>query len=69
MATKRPSLGRGLEAVDMPVVRSVIRSAARDNYAMQSIILGIVQSAPFQMRTKLVSAGTQMTAVQAAAKE
>jgi len=62
-------LGRGLEAVDMPVVRSVIRSAARDNYAMQSIILGIVQSAPFQMRTKLVSAGTQMTAVQAAAKE
>jgi hypothetical protein len=45
------ALGRGLEAVDMPVVRSVVRSAAPRNYAMQSILLGIVKSAPFQMRT------------------
>ena len=47
------ALGRGLEPVDMPVVRSVVRDAAAQNYAMQSIVLGIVQSAPFQMRTKL----------------
>jgi len=53
----------------MPVVRSVLKSAARENYAMQSIVLGIVQSAPFQMRTKLVGTGTQMTAVTASAKE
>jgi hypothetical protein len=47
------ALGRGLEPVDMPVVRSILRGAAKDNYPMQSIILGIVQSLPFQMRTKL----------------
>ncbi len=47
------ALGRGLEPVDMPVVRNIVRSSAKNNYAMQAIILGIVQSSPFQMRTKL----------------
>jgi hypothetical protein len=47
------ALGRGLEPVDMPVVRNIMKGAAKDNYAMQSIILGIVKSSPFQMRTKL----------------
>jgi len=47
------ALGRGLEPVDMPVVRGVVRGAAARNYAMQSILLGIVRSNPFQMRTKL----------------
>jgi mono/diheme cytochrome c family protein len=47
------ALGRGLEPVDMPVVRGVVRDAAVQNYAMQAILLGIVKSAPFQMRTKL----------------
>jgi mono/diheme cytochrome c family protein len=63
------ALGRGLEPIDMPVVRSVVARAARDKYAMHSILLGIVESAPFQMRTKLGTQGTQMTALQAAAKE
>jgi cytochrome c5 len=47
------ALGRGLEPVDMPVVRSIINAAAKKDYAMQSIILGIVDSSPFQKRTKL----------------
>ncbi|HLH30890.1 MAG TPA: DUF1592 domain-containing protein, partial [Terriglobia bacterium] len=47
------ALGRGLDPVDMPVVRGILKAAAKDNYATQSIILGIVQSSPFQMRTKL----------------
>jgi mono/diheme cytochrome c family protein len=47
------ALGRGLEPVDMPVVRSVVRNASVQNYAMQAILLGIVKSDPFQMRTKL----------------
>jgi hypothetical protein len=47
------ALGRGLEPVDMPVVRSVVSKAAARKYAMQSILLEIVRSAPFQMRTKL----------------
>ena len=44
------SIGRGLESYDEPVVRSITREAARDNYRMSSLILGIVHSAPFQMR-------------------
>jgi hypothetical protein len=59
-------LGRGLEAVDMPVVRGVVRNAAPQNYAMHSIILGIVQSAPFQMRTKLPTPGVVPTTLTAA---
>ena len=47
------ALGRGLQPIDMPVVRGIVRDAAARNYAMQSIVLGIVRSNPFQMRTKL----------------
>ena len=47
------ALGRGLEPVDMPVVRGIVRGTAGQNYAMQAILQGIVKSAPFQMRTKL----------------
>jgi len=51
------ALGRGLEPVDMPVVRGIVRGAAAQNYAMQSIVLGIVRSNAFQMRTKLGDTG------------
>jgi hypothetical protein len=47
------ALGRGLEPADMPQVRRILRNAADDDYRMMSIILGIVDSLPFQMRTKL----------------
>jgi hypothetical protein len=43
-------VGRGLESSDMPVVRKIVRDAARQDYRMGTIILGIVKSAPFQMR-------------------
>ena len=46
------ALGRGLGAEDMPQVRRILRNAAEDDYRMMSIILGIVDSLPFQMRTK-----------------
>jgi len=44
------SLGRGVEAYDEPVVRSIARDAAKDDYRMTSLIMGIIHSAPFQMR-------------------
>jgi len=56
------ALGRGLDPTDMPVVRNILRSAAKNNYAMQSIILGIVQSSAFQMRTKLTDTDVTQTA-------
>ena len=44
------ALGRGLEYYDMPTVRQIVREAADDDYRWSSIVLGIVRSAPFQMR-------------------
>jgi len=47
------SLGRGVENEDMPVVRSIVRNAQRDNYRFLSILMGVVKSDPFQMRVKM----------------
>ena len=47
------ALGRGTEYYDMPVVRSIVRDNAKDDYRMQDLILGIIQSNTFQMNTKL----------------
>ncbi len=44
------ALGRGTEHSDMPAVRKVMREAARNEYRWSSLILGVVQSTPFQMR-------------------
>jgi len=45
-------LGRGVEYDDMPVVRSIVRDSAREDYRFSSLVLGIVRSAPFQMNRK-----------------
>ena len=47
------ALGRGLAYYDMPVVRSITKEAARNEYRFSSLILGIVKSPPFQMKIKL----------------
>jgi mono/diheme cytochrome c family protein len=52
------ALGRGIDPPDMPVVRRIVRKAAQNEYRFSSIIMGIVESAPFQMRTKLEPAET-----------
>jgi hypothetical protein len=44
------ALGRGLEPHDGPAVRAIVRSAGVSNHEFSSVILGIVRSAPFQMR-------------------
>jgi hypothetical protein len=44
------ALGRGLEYYDMPVVRKIAAEAAEQDYRFSAIVLGIVRSAPFQMR-------------------
>ena len=43
-------LGRGPEYFDRPTIRTIIQDAASDNYRWSSIIVRIVQSAPFRMR-------------------
>jgi mono/diheme cytochrome c family protein len=44
------ALGRGLEHYDAPAVRAILREAQPGGYRLSSLIVGIVQSAPFRMR-------------------
>jgi hypothetical protein len=44
------ALGRSLDYYDMPAVRSIVRDAATNDYRWSSLIFGIVDSVPFQMR-------------------
>ena len=43
-------LGRGLTYRDLPAVRGIVRGGAAHEYRFSSIVLGIVQSRPFQMK-------------------
>jgi hypothetical protein len=47
------ALGRGLDAYDQAVVRRIVSATAKNDYRMSSIILGIVESKPFEMRVKV----------------
>jgi hypothetical protein len=43
-------LGRGVEPYDMPAIRKIVRDAAPGDYRWSSLIGGVVNSVPFQMR-------------------
>jgi hypothetical protein len=45
--------GRGVEYYDMPVIRSIVRDADKSNDKFSAILMGVIKSAPFQMRTKV----------------
>ncbi|MBI2479063.1 MAG: DUF1592 domain-containing protein [Planctomycetia bacterium] len=44
------AIGRGVEHFDAPAIRQIVRDAEADDFRFASLILGIVQSTPFQMR-------------------
>jgi hypothetical protein len=44
------ALGRGVEYYDAPAIRQIVAAARGDNYRFSRLVLGIVQSTPFQMR-------------------
>jgi len=44
------AVGRGLEPADAPAVRAIARASSTGDYRFSSLILGVVNSAPFQMR-------------------
>jgi mono/diheme cytochrome c family protein len=46
------ALGRGVDYQDMPMIRSIVRDAGRNNYHFSSLVLGIVKSPPFNMNVK-----------------
>ena len=56
------SLGRGVEYYDMPLVRSIVREAASNDYRFSSLIVGIVKSNAFQRNMKLTENKVRETA-------
>jgi mono/diheme cytochrome c family protein len=46
------AVGRGMEYTDMPTIRAIARDVDKDNQRFSAIVLGVVRSAQFQMRTK-----------------
>jgi len=44
------ALGRGVEYYDAPAIRAIVRDARAHDFRVSSLVLGIVNSAPFQMR-------------------
>jgi hypothetical protein len=46
------AVGRAAHNYDMPAIRAITREAARNDYKFSSLVLGIVNSDPFQMRVK-----------------
>jgi hypothetical protein len=59
------ALGRGIELGDRPLVRAVARNAAARDYRWSAIVLGIVRSAPFQMKKAPAPDAPQVAAVAA----
>jgi hypothetical protein len=46
------AIGRGLDHNDMPLVRSLVHNAEKENYRFSSLIMGVVQSPAFTMNMK-----------------
>ena len=44
------AMGRGVEYYDQPAIRKILRESSPSNYRWSSIVTGIVNSTPFQMR-------------------
>jgi hypothetical protein len=52
------AIGRKYAYIDAPAVRQIVRSAAATNYQLSSLVLGVVHSVPFRMRTTNVTAAS-----------
>jgi hypothetical protein len=46
------AMGRGVEYEDRPLVRSITRSAAEDDYRFSSLLMGVIRSPAFTMNMK-----------------
>lgn len=45
------AIGRNVQYYDVPSIRKIVRQAKQGNYAFATLVEGVVQSAPFQMRS------------------
>jgi hypothetical protein len=46
------ALGRRIEYFDQPSVRRIVSDARREDYRFSSLVLGVVESVPFQMKVR-----------------
>jgi hypothetical protein len=53
------ALGRGTGYFDMPSVRGVVREARDHDYRFSAMVVGIVESTPFQMKTKAATSKSE----------
>lgn len=44
------ALGRGVESYDAPAIRGIVRNAQADQFRFSALVIGIINSTPFQMR-------------------
>ncbi|HEX6996353.1 MAG TPA: DUF1592 domain-containing protein [Gammaproteobacteria bacterium] len=51
------AIGRGVEYEDMPLVRSITREAAEDDYRFSSLLMGVIESPAFTMNMKTAESG------------
>ena len=56
------AVNRQLEYFDMPQVRAIVRAAAKDNYKLSSIILGVVKSDAFRKQGAEAGAAAKLVA-------
>ena len=49
------ALGRGVDRADQPAVKQIVARMATDNYKFSTLLLGVVNSAPFQMEREGVT--------------
>src|SRR5580658_1995777 len=55
------ALGRGIDYQDMPTVRAIVRTSAKQDYKFKELVMDIVTSAPFQLRSDQAGATAPAT--------
>jgi len=56
------AIGRNVQYYDRPALRAIVREAAQHNYTFSSLVMGVVESVPFQMRESQAPANTGQVA-------
>lgn len=54
------AIGRNVQYFDQPAVRAIVQQAERSNYTFESLVLGVIESTPFQMRQVEPAAGASL---------
>src|SRR5262249_40207510 len=47
------ALGRTVQYYDLPAIRKIVRQAGQNDFKFSSLVLGVVQSDPFQKKMKM----------------